>query len=159
MLETIQAFLEKHLGDAGHAVKGNDERALQLAAATLLMEVARADSQISAAERQVVRRVIEDHFSLSPEITNEIAEAAEHEAEHATSLHPMTRLINDECSSADRAQVIKMLWAVTYADGQIDPHEEHLVRKLADLLHVPHREFIRAKLQVVRGAPAKDGER
>ena len=156
MLETIQTFLEKHLGDAGHAAQGNDERALQLAAATLLMEVARADSRVSEAERQAVRRVIEDHFSLAPEVTHEITAAAEHEAEHATSLYPMTRLINDECSAADKVQLIRMLWTVSCTDGRIDAHEEHLVRKVADLLHVPHREFIRAKLQIVGKVPAAD---
>jgi uncharacterized tellurite resistance protein B-like protein len=157
MLDTIQAFLDKHLGAAGHAVQGNEEYALQLAAATLLMEVARADSGVSEVERQAVRRGIEEHFSLAPDITHEIIEVAEHEAEHATSLYPLTRLINDECSASDKQQIMRMLWKVTCADGVIDAHEEHLVRRIADLLHVPHREFIRAKLQVVGEGPVADG--
>ncbi|MFV1972087.1 MAG: TerB family tellurite resistance protein [Thiohalobacterales bacterium] len=157
MLGTIQAFLDKHLGAAGQAVEGNDEYALQFAAATLLMEVARADSGVSEVERRVVRRVIEEHFSLAPDITHEIIKAAEHEAEHATSLYPLTRLINDECSASDKKQVMRMLWKVTCADGVIDAHEEHLVRRIADLLHVPHRDFIRVKLQVVGEGPAEDG--
>ena len=156
MLDTIQSFLDKHLGAAGHAVQGDDERALQLAIATLLMEVARADHHVSDAERRTVERVIEKHFSLSPEVVDEIAEIAEHEAEHATSLHPMTRLINDECSAADKAELIRMLWKVSCSDGRIDAHEEHLIRKVANLLHVPHREFIRTKLQVV-GEGSADG--
>jgi len=156
MLETIKTFLDKHLGDAGHAVQENDEHALQLATAALLMEVARADSQVSEAERLAVRRVVEKHFSLAPGVTHEIALAAEQEAEQATSLYPMTRLINDECSAADKVQLIRMLWTVTCADGQVDAHEEHLVRKVADLLYVPHREFIRAKLQAVGDMPAAD---
>jgi len=156
MLDTIQSFLDKHLGAAGHAVQGDDERALQLAIATLLMEVARADHHVSDAERRTVERVIEKQFSLLPEVVDEIAEIAEHEAEHATSLHPMTRLINDECSAADKAELIRMLWKVSCSDGRIDAHEEHLIRKVANLLHVPHREFIRTKLQVV-GEGSADG--
>ncbi|UCC55953.1 MAG: TerB family tellurite resistance protein [Gammaproteobacteria bacterium] len=156
MIATIQAFLSRHLGEAGHAVQGDDAGALQLAMATLLMEVARADHQISVPERRVIEQVIEKQFALSPEAVDEIAEVAEHESEQVTSLYPMTRLINDECSAADKAQLIKMLWKVTCADGKIDPHEEHLVRKIADLLHVPHREFIRAKLQVSGEAPVTD---
>jgi uncharacterized tellurite resistance protein B-like protein len=156
MIATIQAFLSKHLGDAGNAVQGDDGRALQLAMATLLMEVACADTEITEVERRTVRNLLETQFELSPEITHEIAEAAGHEAELATSLYPMTRLINSECSAADKAQLIQMLWTVTCADGRIDDHEEHLVRKVADLLHVPHREFIRAKLQVVGEVPATD---
>ena len=156
MIATIQAFLAKHLGDAGHAVQGDDELALQLAMATLLMEVARADHNISAPERRAIGQIIEKQFSLPPEAVDELAEVAEHEAEQATSLYPMTRLINNECSAADKAQLIKMLWTVTCADGHVDDHETHLVRKVADLLHVSHREFIRAKLQVLGEAPVAD---
>ena len=124
--------------------------------ATLLMEVARADHHISASERRAVEQIIEKQFSLPPEAVDELAEVAEHEAEQATSLYPMTRLINNECSAADKAQLVKMLWTVTCADGHVDDHESHLVRKVADLLHVPHREFIRAKLQVFGEAPVAD---
>ena len=156
MLETIKTFLDKHLGAAGHAVQGDDGRALQLAMATLLMEVARADSGITEVERRTVRDLLVKQFALSPELTHEISEAASYEAEQATSLYPMTHLVNAECSAADKVQLIKMLWTVTCADGRVDDHEEHLVRKVADLLHVPHRDFIRAKLQVVGEMPAAD---
>jgi uncharacterized tellurite resistance protein B-like protein len=41
-----------------------------------------------------------------------------------------------------------MLWQVAYADGSLDPYEEALVRKIADLIYVPHREFIQAKHRI-----------
>jgi uncharacterized tellurite resistance protein B-like protein len=46
----------------------------------------------------------------------------------------------------ERARIVGMLWKVSSADGHIDAHEEHLVRKVADLLYVPHARFIQAKL-------------
>jgi uncharacterized tellurite resistance protein B-like protein len=128
------------------AATDEDERALQLATATLLMEVARADTHISEDERQAIHRAIETHYGLSPETTQLITHAAEHEAEHSTSLYPFTRLINRECDYQDKLQIIRMLWQVIRADAYTDKHEEHLVRRVAELLHVPHREFIRAKL-------------
>ena len=149
MLTTIHAFLSKHLGSVTDT--GDDQRALQLATAVLLMEVARADTRVTAEERQAIRRLIEEHFALSAEDTRDLTASAEREAEKATSLYPFTRLINTECSLQDRIQIIRMLWEVTLSDGHKDDHEEHLVRKVARLLHVPHREFIRAKLQVVEG--------
>jgi uncharacterized tellurite resistance protein B-like protein len=147
MLNTIHSFLKKHLASVEE--KQDDEQALQLATATLLMEVARADTRVTAEERQAIRRVIEEQFGLAPDATRELTESAEHAAEHATSLYPVTSLINAECSLQDKIQIIRMLWEVTLSDGHKDDHEEHLVRKLARLLHVPHREFIRAKLHVV----------
>ncbi|MDX1409314.1 MAG: TerB family tellurite resistance protein [Saprospiraceae bacterium] len=149
MLTTIHAYLSKHLGSVDDT--GDDQRALQLATAVLLMEVARADTRVTAEERQAIRRVIEDHFALPSEDTRSLTVSAEREAKNVTSLYPFTRLINTECSLQDRIQIIRMLWEVTLSDGHKDDHEEHLIRKLARLLHVPHREFIRAKLQVIDG--------
>ena len=149
MLTTIHTFLKKHLGSVDDT--RDDKRALQLATAALLMEVARADTRVTEEERQTIRRVIEAHFTLSPEDTRSLTVSAERKAEDATSLYPFTRLINAECSLQDRVEIIRMLWEVTMSDGHKGDHEEHLVRKVARLLHVPHREFIRTKLQVVEG--------
>jgi uncharacterized tellurite resistance protein B-like protein len=123
-----------------------DEQALQLATATLLMEVARADTHTSDEEREAICSAIETHYGLSSETTRQLIRAAEHEAEHSTSLYPFTRLINRECDYQEKLQIIRMLWQVIRADDCTDSHEEHLVRRVADLLHIPHREFIRAKL-------------
>ncbi len=148
MIGKLQQLLGKHLGH-GEVSREGDGMELRLATATLLMEVARADSKITEEERQDVRRLIETHFALSPELTLDIAASAEREAQHATSLYPFTRLINDACSPGEKVRIVGMLWRVTFSDGYMDKYEEYLVRKLADLLHVPHREFIRMKLGII----------
>lgn len=125
----------------------DDGRALRLATAALLMEVAGADYNISESEREAIRSLVNEKYSVTPEEAAAIAERAEQEAEHATSLYPFTRLITAECSLEDRIEIVSMLWQVTAADGYIDSHEEHLVRKIADLLYVPHSQFIRTRLQ------------
>ena len=47
-----------------------------------------------------------------------------------------------------KVSVVEMLWQVAYAEGRLDPYEEALVRKIADLIYVPHREFIQAKHRI-----------
>jgi len=37
------------------------------------------------------------------------------------------------------------MWEIAYADNQLDKYEEYVIRKVADLIHVSHSEFIRAK--------------
>jgi uncharacterized tellurite resistance protein B-like protein len=113
------------------------------------MEMARADNRTTGAERQDVRRLIEKYYALSSELTLDIAASAEHKAQHATSLYPFTRLINRGCSPEEKVRIIGMLWQVTCSDGHVDIYEEYLVRKIADLLYVTHREFIRTKLEVI----------
>jgi len=146
MITTIQTLLKRYK-QAPAAVQRDSGQALRMATAALLMEVARADHDIKDEEREAVRRIIENHYSVSPEQARELAAVAESHADDATSLFPFTRLITSECSMEDRIRIVRMLWEVSCADGHIDAHEEHLVRKVADLLYVPHSEFIRAKLQ------------
>jgi uncharacterized tellurite resistance protein B-like protein len=125
----------------------DDGRALQLATAALLMEVASADYEISESERETVRRLVEENYGVTANEATEIAARAEKDSKHVTSLYPFTRMIKDGCSMDDRIEIVNMLWQVTAADGTIDAHETHLVRKIADLLYVPHSEFIRTRLQ------------
>ena len=146
MITTIQVLLKKYRCAPEDSSSGREE-ALRMAVAVLLMETARSEDGISDEERRVIQGIIEKQHSLSPDQAREIADAAERDAEQAHSLHPFTRLIVDECSVAERAEIIRMLWEVTFADGHAGDHEQHLVRKVAGLLHVPHREFIRMKLQ------------
>ena len=73
-------------------------------------------------------------------------------ADEATSLHEFTRLINEQLTDAQKYHVIELLWQFGFADGAIDKYEEHLVRKVADLLYVRHSEFIRAKLSAQQNA-------
>lgn len=156
MIKKLQALLRKHIVP-GEDVRESEDLELKLATATLLMEVARADNRVSDEERQDVRRLIEKHYALSPGLTMDIAASAERRAQHATSLYPFTRLINQGCSPEEKVRIIGMLWRVTCSDGHVDKHEEYLVRKIADLLYVPHREFIRTKLEVVDGQGADYG--
>ena len=149
MIQTIRDILKRYGGPAVDQGE-DDEHAVLMATITLLMEVARADFAVNPEEWQTVRRIIETHYGASRELSDKILAAARREAEAATSLHPFTRRINRECSLEDKLAIIRQLWQVSGSDGKIDAHEEHLIRKVAGLLHVPHREYIRAKLQTVK---------
>ena len=42
-------------------------------------------------------------------------------------------------------RIIENMWVVAMADGHLDAHEEHLMRKIADLLYVGHADYVGAK--------------
>jgi len=46
------------------------------------------------------------------------------------------------------------MWEVAYADGRIDRYEEHLIRKISELLHLSHKDFITGK-QIARARAEK----
>lgn len=126
-----------------------DERALHLASAILLFEVAKADHQLDRAEVERLQQVLREYWDLEQGTLDELLEIAERESDNAASLHRQLDLLNDSLSPQRKFQLMYGLWRIACADGQIDPYEEHLVRRLADLLYVPHREFIRAKLEAL----------
>ena len=120
----------------------------RLAVATLLVEIARADFEVDSSERAAVRHMLASAYELDPESARLLAEEAERAADESVSLHEFTSRLNEELSPPEKVAIIEMLWQVAFADGRLDKYEEHLVRKAADLLYVPHRRFIRAKLKI-----------
>lgn len=146
MLRVIQRFFDTHIAELCRDPDPRErEHGHRLAAAALLIEMTRADHEVKAIEREAVERAIDKAFGLPGEETRELVALAELEADQATSLYEFTQLINQHFADADKAHMVELLWEVAYADGELDKYEEHLVRKVADLIHVPHRTFIRAK--------------
>ena len=117
----------------------------QLAVAALLIEVATADHVMDGTELNALINLLERKFSLPHEQLLELADLAKTEAAEATSLYQFTQLINNECTASEKFELIKGMWEIAYADNQLDKYEEYVIRKVADLIHVSHSDFIRAK--------------
>jgi uncharacterized tellurite resistance protein B-like protein len=123
------------------------ERAIWLAAGALLFEIVRADNKVEDAERTVMRAALQSTFNLTAEQTTEIMGLSEVQSRNATSLYEFTSLIDAEFSGEQKKRIVELLWLVAFADGRKDAEEEHLIRKIAGLLHVSHPEFIDAKIR------------
>jgi len=145
VLHAIQIFFRTRIESSRQ--EGPDQRGLHLATAALLFEMLRADDEDHPDERRTLEQALATCFGLSQSETCELAELADREAAESVSLYPFTRLINRHFSAEQKVQVVEMLWQVAYADGYLNPYEEALVRKIADLIYVPHHDFIRAKLR------------
>lgn len=124
---------------------------LELATAALLLELARSDFSEAPEEVEAIRHLLARRFGLSGEKLDDLIEKAQRRADSAVSLHEFTHRLNRELSEEDKLSIVEMLWQVSHADGRIDKHEEHLVRRIAGLLHVSDRDRVRLKLKVVEG--------
>ncbi|WP_181919242.1 TerB family tellurite resistance protein [Alkalilimnicola ehrlichii] len=89
-----------------------------------------------------------DKFGLSVEEAQELQALAEQEAEQAVSDYDFVSLINSHFEQAQKVRIIEKLWRVAYADRNLDKHQEHYVRRIAELLHVDHKDYIATKLRV-----------
>lgn len=121
-----------------------------LAIACLLCEVAGADHQIHQAETEAKLLLMTKLLLLSNEEAAALLERAEAKSKASASLYEFTSQLR-ELGQETRFDLIKAMWEVAHADGEIDPLEEAVIRKTAELLYVDHSEFIRAKLQIVEG--------
>lgn len=145
MLKAIRQFFEEQIQPAGKSAGKEAEHALQLSTAALLLEMMHADHEITEAERQTVFRSMQEKFGLSGTEADELLQLAQAEHKESTDYYQFTSLINKHFSPEQKVAVIEHLWRVAYADNALDKYEEHFVRRIADLLYVPHSEFIAAK--------------
>lgn len=120
-----------------------------IAIAILLLECARADFEHSVTEIDEVRGLLAGHLALAPAELDQLLGNAGRAARDTVSLHGPIARLNAEMSGTEKRELMSWLWRVANADGRVDVHEEHLLRKLSDLLHIPHADFIRTKLEVL----------
>lgn len=120
-----------------------------LVVAQLLIEIARADQTVQDAELGVIRKHLSEAYGLSGEQLERLVGEAGRQVDAATSLYDTVKRVNDSFSSEQRAELMRALWQVAYADGKLDQYEEALLRRMADLLYVPPSVFIREKLRLL----------
>jgi len=128
---------------------------LETAVAVLLVEAARMDSTFGMDERKVIETLLAQRFRLSaPEVAALLARAETTVAD-TTQYFPFTHHINQQMTEAEKSEVIEMLWRVAYADGELDPHEDALIRQIAGLIHVTDRERAFARQRALEQPPAR----
>jgi uncharacterized tellurite resistance protein B-like protein len=128
-----------------------DGEGFRLAVAALMVEVLRADHETDDAERRQVIESIGRQLGLGESDGRELLELAERRVDASHDLYQFTSLVNRACSEEEKLRLVEQLWRVAGADSVIHKYEEHLIRRIADLLHVPHRAFIVAKLRAADG--------
>jgi len=129
---------------------------LQLATAVLMVEVMRSDANIIPAERAQTLATLRQHFALNDDALMPLMAQAEQTAKIANDYFHFTSAMNDDFTQDEKIQVVEYMWQVAYADGALDAHENHLISKVAGLLHVTHGEYIGAKMRAKEAARLPD---
>ena len=127
----------------------DDSNTAQLAAAVLLLEVSRADFDISALEQNTMISELCKQFSLDEDEASALLQYVMSEHEQYTSAHPFIRLLNEELDVPSKQHLLEGLWRVAYADRELDKYEEYHIRKIADWLYLSHADYIRIKNKVM----------
>jgi len=150
-LESLMLDRIRALFSAAPGAPSDDTAAHHLAAAVLLVEVAKADHALDQVELQRLGAMLQRNWSLNDQDLADLVAAAQDASDAHVSLHEHIDLINRHFSVDQKFELVCSLWEVAIADDSIHHHEELLVRRIADLLYVPHRDFIRAKHLAIEG--------
>jgi len=148
MLKAIQNFFDSQLTTESEV---DVEHQLKLATTALLIEMMLQDNDVAEQEIITVKDSIRESFDLTDEESQVLFELAEKEQRNATDYYQFTSLIAKNYTKEQKLQVIENLWKIAYADGRLDSLEEHMLRRISDLIYVSHSDFIRIKLKIVEG--------
>jgi len=149
LLKSILDFFDQNLAPSDKPA--GKPHTLELATATLLAEVMRLEG-VEPQERAAVLEAVRSQFRLEPGEAEELVRLAEEEARDATDYYQFTSLIRQSYPQEDRQAIVELLWRVAYSDARLSAHEMHVIRKIADLLYVPHSAYIAAKMRAKAAA-------
>ncbi|MDG2155183.1 MAG: TerB family tellurite resistance protein [Gammaproteobacteria bacterium] len=133
--------------DVAH--ENDDNKRLQVSLAALLVEIARADFDETAEEDNEITRILVDYFSVSADEAIALLTEAQVATDDSVSLYEFIRTLHASLSAEERLKVIELLWQLALSDKILNKYEDHLVRKIADLMYVPNSDVIRIKNQVL----------
>ena len=147
MLKKIKNFFDERLIPGAVSGDLDTEHVLRLAIGALLLEMTHMDGEVWPEQRAAVEAAVLDQFDLEEEEAKGLLELAEAERFESTDYFQFTSLINDAYTQDEKISLIELLWQIAYANESLHKYEEHMVRKIADLLHVSHKAFMVAKFK------------
>lgn len=145
MLKRIQSILGNIISSTsshGHIDESVD---VHFAVAILLVEVMHADHVLHDHEQEIVLKLLKQQYALNEAEAMDLFTRANKKMNDVVSLHRYTSMLNSKLLHEQKFKLVTNLWRVVLADGQVDKHEEHLVRRVADLIYLGHKGFIKAK--------------
>jgi|TARA_B100001146_G_C16173555_1_gene431211 uncharacterized tellurite resistance protein B-like protein len=145
MLKKIKSLFTKTSEEVSE--KEQVSQKIDKTCAALIIEVALADKVFDKSEVDLLKEMLLKSYSLEAKDVQDLIENAEKAVQESTSLYEYTREVNDNFDYESKLNLVDQLWRIAFADGHLDKYEEHVVRKIADLIHISHNDFIQSKLK------------
>jgi len=146
MISKIKTFFTNQI--LSHEAENNAVKppsAIKMASAALMVEVMVSDGQLEPEEQDGIKALLTTTFDLSLAECEELFSLAQNEVRDSTSLYEFTGQVNLHFTADDKFELIKHMWHVAFIDNVLDKYEESLIRQVAELIYVPHSQFMRAK--------------
>jgi uncharacterized tellurite resistance protein B-like protein len=135
MLDALRAlFSGQTPPTAAASDAASDVDPIHLAACALLLEIAWADNEFSAPEREHLEGVLARHFNLTPEEGTRLLAVADEARRNSVDHYRFTSVLRKHYDTGQKMVMAEVLWGLALADGEIAEHEHYLTRKIANLL-------------------------
>lgn len=154
MFERILSFLKDFPGgDRASRVKDDDPR---VAAAALLIHVMTADGVCSDDERARLKAALARAYNVSGPELRALMKAAEEAEADAVDLYTFTSVLMRHLDEDARAEFVRLMWEVVFADGEVHELEDNLVWRVAELIGVDARMRVVLRQEVKRDGREQD---
>lgn len=138
--------LDPASGSAGVS-EPDAQHLLPAAAAMLLLEVAWADHNMSDDEITLIEQSLQRLFDLREPFVAQLVNDARAKHNDSVGVYDYTRTLNDALEEEEKFQLLVQLWRLALSDSALHALEEHVIRRISELLYVSHTRFIAAKQQ------------
>jgi uncharacterized tellurite resistance protein B-like protein len=125
----------------------NNTNPMHLALAALLVEAARADDKYEDNEIAIIDKFLMAKFSLDLKAAQALRAKAEEAQANALDIQRFTKIAK-EMSPEDKIAFIEQLWTIVLSDGDRDPYEDTLIRRICGLIYVEDPESGAARARV-----------
>ncbi len=120
------------------------------AVTALLVEAALIDGNFDTNELNIIVSIIKNTFSMEDEKEiKKLIDDVKKDIEGHGDLITYTRTIKNNWKIEDRIKIIEMMWKVCLVDGEIEPYEDMLIRRVAGLIYVSDKDRNFAKKKVL----------
>jgi len=101
----------------------------------LMFEIAISDGNLDESELNLIKKRA-DLIAREDEKTSSIVKMIIDETEDSVSLYPTIKKINESYGFEEKVELLTILWKLVAADSIIDPYEENLYFKIAELIKI-----------------------
>ena len=143
MFDKIVAYLEKRM--EANAINPDPFERRQVAVAALLVEASRLDGHYDAVEQGTVIRLLRETLKLPAEQARTLLSLAEVRQANTYDNWVFCDAIKRGYSMPERAEIVKDLWKVAFADGQLTRFETIMIDRVAKELELSEAAAAEAK--------------
>ncbi len=120
-------------------VLAEDKKVESDLALRLMFEIAISDGSLDSSELAIIKKRAQESSDGKSSVSSTVKKIID-ETENSISLYPTVKKINESYSKNEKLDLMKLLWQLVAADNRIDPYEENLYFKIADLIKIKRAE-------------------